>query len=170
MTTSAKAGGGAQHVFEQRKAKAGKAKAEADHPDGAVDDETLEEEEAEATDSEGNEDEMVEDDDTEDEAKALSDKDRIKAILTCEDAQAHQETAKYLALETDMSPDQAKGVLASIKSQKASGQSPLQQAMASQQDTDIGADGGQNLRTNSDHGWGKVAAKLNSRFGMKKGK
>jgi signal peptide peptidase SppA len=49
---------------------------------------------------------------------AASDRDRVKAILGCEEAKGREQMAQHLALETDLTLEQAKGVLA--KSPKAS--------------------------------------------------
>jgi signal peptide peptidase SppA len=51
-------------------------------------------------------------------AGAVSDRDRVKAILGCEEAKGRESMAQHLALETDLSLEQAKAVLA--KSPKAS--------------------------------------------------
>lgn len=49
---------------------------------------------------------------------AVSDRERVKAILGCEEAKGREQMAQHIALETDLTLDQAKGVLA--KSPKAS--------------------------------------------------
>jgi len=49
---------------------------------------------------------------------AASDRERVKAILGCEEAKGREQMAQHLALETDLTLEQAKGVLS--KSPKAS--------------------------------------------------
>ena len=52
-------------------------------------------------------------------ARASSDRDRIKAIIGCDEAKGREQMAQHIALETDLSVDAAKSLLA--KTPKASG-------------------------------------------------
>lgn len=171
MTTSAKAGGGSQRVFDKRKAKV-KAKAEADQPDESAEDELPEdevEEEEKAKKSKSAEDEDDVDAEDEDEkSNATDQRDRIKAILTSDEAKGKAKSAQHLAFNTDLSVEDAKAVLAGLEANKeAKGETPLQKAMAAQDAADIGAEGGRQDPAAGNYGWDGIVKATNARFGRK---
>lgn len=174
MTTSAKAGGGSKAVFDQRKAKA-KAKAESDQPDESAEDELpneeVEDDEKKSKadeDGEGNDDEDIDAEDTDDSKSASVERGRIKAILTSDEAKGREASAQHLALNTDLSVDDAKKTLAGLEIGKpAAGDTPLQKAMANQPNANLGVDGGLTDPTAGNHGWDGIVADCNARFGRK---
>jgi signal peptide peptidase SppA len=62
-----------------------------------------------------------------------ADRQRQRAIMTCDDAKGREKLAEHLAYNTEMSPDDAKAILASAPKQEATakaGGNPLDAAMA----------------------------------------
>ena len=73
-------------------------------------------------------------------AAAPSERDRIRAILSCEEAAARPRLANHFALNTDLSVDDARAALAaSAEEGKPSGKSPFEAAMDASPDPDVGS-------------------------------
>ena len=79
---------------------------------------------------------------------AQTERTRIQGILACDEAKDKQTLANHLALNTELSVDAAKGILAAatseVKPQVAANANPLESAMAATANPEVGADGGNN--------------------------
>lgn len=96
-------------------------------------------------------------------AGASAERTRIGAILNHEAAEGRQTQAKVLALETDMTVEQAAKVLAvSPKEPAVAAQGDqFSQYMAKLGNPDVGADAGEQPETTAaDQGWGKAMGKV----------
>lgn len=96
-------------------------------------------------------------------AAQAAERDRIKAITTCEEAKGREQLAQHLAFDTDLSADAAKGILGnSPKAAAATAQTYLEQKGAD------GALGVAPITTKSEPshkaGWGKAIADANRVF------
>jgi signal peptide peptidase SppA len=74
---------------------------------------------------------------------------RIQGILGCDEAKEKQALANHLAMNTELSVDAAKGILAAASSEvkpqaAAANANPLEAAMATTTNPEVGADGGNN--------------------------
>jgi len=76
---------------------------------------------------------------------ASSERTRIDAIMSCDEAKDRAKLSSHIALKTNMSLDDAKTVLAAAAAEapapKAAVKNPLENAMSQEQDEDLGAGG-----------------------------
>lgn len=77
-------------------------------------------------------------------AAKLSERQRVGAIMSCDEAKGRQTLANHIALNTDLSVDDAKKMLAAAPVEKAATASAFETAMANSEHPNVGADGGQN--------------------------
>lgn len=71
---------------------------------------------------------------------AKAERDRVGAIIGCDEAKGRSKLAQHLAFETDMSADQAKAVLGSANPDAEGPADPLAKAMGETEQPEVGAD------------------------------
>lgn len=165
----------------------GRRNAEATESKATDDDEVMDEEEAEASEAEedsgGNNDAMDDQEESkaedeekvEDEDKAAKSADyqrgaddmkaRISAIMASEEAVGREASAFHLAMQTNLSVEDAEATLAGID--RKSSKSNLDHHMAADE-IDAGIDAGRGVGADDDHGWGKAISHTNRINGRKK--
>jgi signal peptide peptidase SppA len=99
-------------------------------------------------------------------AGAAAERERIGAILGCEEAKGREASASHLALSTDLSLDAAKGVLAGL--QPASAAASLDARMAGRTDLALDADappaGQAGAKPEDTASWDDIATSMNARL------
>ncbi len=79
-------------------------------------------------------------------AAVVAERQRINAILSCEEAKGREDLARHFALETDMGVDAARKALAAApKAEKAASQSPFVAAMNASEHPNVGATDGSDM-------------------------
>lgn len=71
-----------------------------------------------------------------------AERQRVNGILACDEAKTRKGLAHHLAMNTDMSVDDAKAALAAAPEEKEAAVDPLAAAMSGSENPNVGNDGG----------------------------